>query len=88
MIGQRGDWLTFMVKLRSEEDKWRILEARRKEGSRMKVKIDEDKSVEEKIKEGKEREMRRERKEEENEKKEELTEKDIVKKMENKLLMG
>ncbi|XP_024886445.1 rho GTPase-activating protein gacV-like [Temnothorax curvispinosus] len=43
MIGQRGDWLTFMVKLRSEEDKWRILEARRKEGSRMKVKIDEDK---------------------------------------------
>ncbi|XP_071577328.1 uncharacterized protein [Temnothorax nylanderi] len=87
MLGLRGDWLTLLVKLGSEEDKWSILEARRREGSRMKIKMDEDKSIEERIKKGREREKRREMREEENENKREATEEDIAKKLEDNLIM-
>ncbi|XP_071579715.1 uncharacterized protein [Temnothorax nylanderi] len=46
VVGQRGAWLTLLVKLKDEEEKWRVIEARRKAGNRVGVKIVEDKSVE------------------------------------------
>ncbi|XP_071578372.1 uncharacterized protein [Temnothorax nylanderi] len=87
-IGQRGEWITILVKMGSEKDRRKVLEARRKEGSRMKVKIDEDKSVEERIKEGKEREKRKEKKEEESGRTRRSAEDEIAERMEEKLLMG
>ncbi|XP_077256520.1 uncharacterized protein LOC143894248 isoform X2 [Temnothorax americanus] len=87
-IGYREDWIIFLVKMESERDSRKVLEARRKEGSRMKVKIDADKSVEDRIKEGKEREKRKERKEEENGETRKSAEDEIVEKMEDQLLMS
>jgi len=87
-IGDRRDWITILVKMGSERDSRKVLEARRKEGSRMKVKIDADKTVEERIKEGKEREKRRERKEEESRETRRSAEDEIVEKMEDQLLMS
>ncbi|XP_024867589.1 RNA-binding protein 25-like [Temnothorax curvispinosus] len=87
-IGHRGDWITILVKMGSEKDSRKVLEARRKEGSRMKVKIDADKSVEDRIKEGKEREKRKERKEEESGGTRKSAEDEIVEKMEDHLLMS
>ncbi|XP_024882621.1 vicilin-like seed storage protein At2g18540 [Temnothorax curvispinosus] len=65
VIGVRGDWITILVKMRSEEDKWKVLVARRKEGSRLRVKMDEDKSVETREREREENKRRKERREEE-----------------------
>lgn len=45
VVGQRRDWMTILVKLGDEEEKWWVLEVRRKAGNRVRVKIDEDKSV-------------------------------------------
>jgi len=87
-IGQRGEWITILVKMGSEKDSRKVLEARRKEGSRMKVKIDADKPVEERIREGKEREKRRERREEGSRGSRRSVEDEIVEKMEDQLLMS
>ncbi|XP_071576881.1 uncharacterized protein [Temnothorax nylanderi] len=44
IVGQRGAWITLLVKLKDEEEKWRVIEARRKAGNSLGVKIDKDKS--------------------------------------------
>ncbi|XP_071577033.1 uncharacterized protein [Temnothorax nylanderi] len=56
VVGQRGAWLTLLVKLKDEEEKWRVIEARRKAGNRVGVKIVEDKSVERRDRERERRE--------------------------------
>ncbi|XP_077257632.1 uncharacterized protein LOC143894861 [Temnothorax americanus] len=62
VVGQRGMWLTILVKLRDEEEKWRVLEVRRKAGNSIGVNIHEDKSVERRDRErGERRESGRER---------------------------
>ncbi|XP_024884281.1 protein PXR1-like [Temnothorax curvispinosus] len=86
VLGQRGEWLTILLRMGSE-DKWKVLNARRREGSRMSVKMDEDKPLEERIKERKEREKRRERKERQCRKPKSTAEDKITKKMEENLLM-
>ncbi|XP_071575646.1 uncharacterized protein [Temnothorax nylanderi] len=87
VLGQRGEWLTMLLKLGNEDDKWKVLDARRREGSRMRVKMDEDKSLEDRIKERKEREKRKEWKEKQNRKSSRSAEDEISKKMEENLLM-
>ncbi|XP_071579313.1 uncharacterized protein [Temnothorax nylanderi] len=87
VIGQRGDWLTILVKMGSEEDKWKVLETRRKEGSRLRVKMDEDKSVETRVREREEKERRKERREEESRSWKGTEEDEITKRMEESLLM-
>ncbi|XP_077265847.1 uncharacterized protein LOC143899428 [Temnothorax americanus] len=62
VVGQRGMWLTILVKLRDEEEKSRVLEVRRKAGNSIGVNIHEDKSVERRDRErGERRESGRER---------------------------
>ncbi|XP_024870042.1 golgin subfamily A member 6-like protein 2 [Temnothorax curvispinosus] len=51
VIGLRREWLTMLVRLGSEEEKWRVLDARRRVGSRLKVNMDEDKFIERRIRE-------------------------------------
>ncbi|XP_024888622.1 uncharacterized protein LOC112465343 [Temnothorax curvispinosus] len=41
--------------MESEEDKWKVLDARKKEGSRLRVKMDEDKSLETRVREREEK---------------------------------
>ncbi|XP_071649106.1 uncharacterized protein [Temnothorax longispinosus] len=55
VVGQRGVWLTILMKLGDKEEKWRVLEARRRAGNSVGVKIQEDKSVERRDKEREER---------------------------------
>ncbi|XP_071643726.1 uncharacterized protein [Temnothorax longispinosus] len=51
VVGQRGIWLTILVKLGDEEEKRRVLEARRRAGNTIGVKIHEDKPVERRVRE-------------------------------------
>ncbi|XP_071573824.1 uncharacterized protein [Temnothorax nylanderi] len=87
VIGQRGVWLTVLVKMGSEEDKRRVLEARRREGYRLKVKVAEDRSVEMRIREREESERRTKRTEEDRAVWRKTEEDEIAKKMEESLLM-
>ncbi|TGZ34744.1 hypothetical protein DBV15_10813 [Temnothorax longispinosus] len=43
VVRQRGIWMTILVKLENEEEKWRVLEAKRKARNSIGVKIHEDK---------------------------------------------
>ncbi|XP_024872423.1 vicilin-like seed storage protein At2g18540 [Temnothorax curvispinosus] len=87
VIGLRGEWLTMLVRLGSEEEKWRVLEARRRAGSRLKVKMDEDKSVERRIREGEEKKRRKERRGEDDGRTKESEEDEIASELEKSLLM-
>ncbi|TGZ32845.1 hypothetical protein DBV15_11687 [Temnothorax longispinosus] len=59
VVGQRRIWMTILVKLGNEEEKWRVLEARRKAGNSIGVNIHEDKSVERRDRERERRERRK-----------------------------
>ncbi|XP_077280523.1 uncharacterized protein LOC143907557 [Temnothorax americanus] len=87
VIGLRGEWLTMLVRLGSEEEKWRVLEARRRAGSRLKVKMDEDKSVERKIREGEEKKRRKERRGEDDGRTKGSEEDEIASELEKSLLL-
>ncbi|XP_024881912.1 vicilin-like seed storage protein At2g18540 [Temnothorax curvispinosus] len=87
VIGLRGEWLTMLVRLGSEEEKWRVLEARRRAGSRLKVKMDEDKSVERRIREGEEKKRRKERRGEDDGRTKGSEEDEIASELEKSLLM-
>ncbi|XP_024894149.1 uncharacterized protein At1g10890-like [Temnothorax curvispinosus] len=85
VVGQRGIWLTILVKLRDEEEKWQVLEARSRAGNRVGVKIHEDKSVERR---DREKEERKEKIEERLRRSTERSEdEEISKEMEDKLLV-
>ncbi|XP_024871694.1 vicilin-like seed storage protein At2g18540 [Temnothorax curvispinosus] len=87
VIGLRGEWLTMLVRLGSEEEKWRLLEARRRAASRLKVKMDEDKSVERRIREGEEKKRRKERRGEDDGRTKGSEEDEIASELEKSLLM-
>ncbi|XP_071580468.1 uncharacterized protein [Temnothorax nylanderi] len=87
LIGQRGAWLTFLVRLGGEEEKRRVLEARRRAGSSMGVKLDEDKSVERRDREREEKGKRLERSREDARSETRSEEEEISRGMEEKLLM-
>ncbi|XP_071636602.1 uncharacterized protein [Temnothorax longispinosus] len=87
VIGLRGEWLTMLMRLGSEEEKWRVLEARRRAGSRLKVKMDEDKSVERRIREEEEKRRRKERREEDDGRTKGSEEDEIASELEKSLLM-
>ncbi|XP_071582298.1 uncharacterized protein [Temnothorax nylanderi] len=87
VIGQRRDWVTVLIKMGNEEDKWKVLDARRKEGSKLRVKMDEDKSVETRVREREEKERRKERREEESGRPKRTAEDEIAKRVEENLLM-
>ncbi|XP_071568780.1 uncharacterized protein [Temnothorax nylanderi] len=89
VIGLRGEWMTMLVRLGSEKEKWRALDARRKAGSRLKVKMDEDKTLERRIREGGEMKKRKEkeRREEDGERPKDSEEEEISSRLEESLLM-
>ncbi|XP_024889608.1 vicilin-like seed storage protein At2g18540 [Temnothorax curvispinosus] len=87
VIELRGEWLTMLVRLGSEEEKGRVLEARRRAGSRLKVKMDEDKSVERRIREGEEKRRRKERRGEDDGRTKGSEEDEIASELEKSLLM-
>ena len=70
-----------------EEGKWKVLDARRKEGSRWRVKMDGDKSVELRVKEREDKERRKERRGEENGRPRRTAEDETARKVEENLLM-
>ena len=87
VVGQRGEWMTILVKLGAEEEKWRVLEARRRAGKGIGVKIHEDKSVERRDREREERGERVEGRKEVHRCTRRTDEEEISKGMEEKLLM-
>ncbi|XP_077280159.1 uncharacterized protein LOC143907335 [Temnothorax americanus] len=87
VIGQKGAWLTILVRLEDKEKKWRVLEARRRAGNRIGVKMDEDKSVERRDRERKKKERRLERRSEDCRSTGRSEENEISKEMKEKLLM-
>ncbi|XP_071576461.1 uncharacterized protein [Temnothorax nylanderi] len=87
VIGQRGEWVTVLVRMGSEKDKWRVLEARRREGNKLRIKMDEDKSVERRVREREEKERNKERRKEEGGRLCRTADEEIAGKMEESLLM-
>ncbi|XP_024891416.1 histone-lysine N-methyltransferase, H3 lysine-79 specific-like [Temnothorax curvispinosus] len=88
VIGQRGVWLTILVNLGDEEKKWRVLEAKRRAGNSIGVKMDEDKMVERRDRERKEKKRRLERRREDFRSAGRSEEDEIARGMEEKLLMS